>query len=418
MNGNILTVCASQGESPNQYHFAPSLALDLAVPRRCRSDVLEPAHQWPADSNAGRPIQLVCNNCCGDGLDQLRQRDDGRCHRFQWRAAHHQRRPRAAQLRTAATRHRCPRPEHVQPVDACDCCRHGRAGVCSSGACKQAVCIARVAILESSLFQQACKTCFCCYVVYPLQCTPQQCLPYTVFAPNNAAFAKLPTSVLANLLANPAQLAQVLKYHLLPSRVYSTQIVNGAKVRAVPRLRVIPACTDLCHSLQALTLDNQNVSFSITGGKVLVNGATVLAADVQVNASRLCSSGLLVLEQPTPASCFTVPVSLSSGSERRRAHHRHGAHPIRHLLRPAYISISDPVAPDTLKGADGQRACPDTLRVRGGKVKTQPCCILRDHTPLSFIAALARSPCSALWMPRSSRWDPTSWTTSRTASIQ
>jgi len=65
-----------------------------------------------------------------------------------------------------------------------------------------------------------------------MQCTPQQCLPYTVFAPNNAAFAKLPQSVLANLLANPAQLAQVLQYHLLPSRVYSTQIVDGAKVRA------------------------------------------------------------------------------------------------------------------------------------------------------------------------------------------
>jgi uncharacterized surface protein with fasciclin (FAS1) repeats len=52
-----------------------------------------------------------------------------------------------------------------------------------------------------------------------------------VFAPTNAAFAKLPASVLSGLLANPAQLAQVLKYHLLDHRVYSTQIANGAKVR-------------------------------------------------------------------------------------------------------------------------------------------------------------------------------------------
>ena len=69
-----------------------------------------------------------------------------------------------------------------------------------------------------------------CHLVL-LQCTAQQCLPYTVFAPTNAAFAKLPASVLSGLLANPAQLAQVLKYHLLDHRVYSTQIANGAKVR-------------------------------------------------------------------------------------------------------------------------------------------------------------------------------------------
>ena len=63
-----------------------------------------------------------------------------------------------------------------------------------------------------------------------MQCTPQQCLPYTVFAPNNAAFAKLPDSLLANLLVNTTALAQVLKYHLLDHRVYSTQIVNGTQV--------------------------------------------------------------------------------------------------------------------------------------------------------------------------------------------
>lgn len=63
-----------------------------------------------------------------------------------------------------------------------------------------------------------------------MQCTAQQCLPYTVFAPNNAAFAKLPVSYLQGLLANPALLAQVLKYHLLDHRVYSTQIANGTQV--------------------------------------------------------------------------------------------------------------------------------------------------------------------------------------------
>lgn len=99
-------------------------------------------------------------------------------------------------------------------------------------------------------------------LVSALQCTATKCAPYTVFAPNNDAFAKLPPSLLSFLLAHPAQLAQVLEYHLLDHRVYSTEISNFEQV---PTLDV-----------------PETLVFVIAGGKVLVNGnATVIAADIQ-----------------------------------------------------------------------------------------------------------------------------------------
>lgn len=90
--------------------------------------------------------------------------------------------------------------------------------------------------------------------------------PYTVFAPTNDAFAKLPAGVLSYLLAHPTELADVLLYHVLDHRVYSTQIVNFLRVPTLLR--------------------GEELVFVIAGGKVLVNGnSTVLTADVQ------CSNG-------------------------------------------------------------------------------------------------------------------------------
>jgi transforming growth factor-beta-induced protein len=98
-------------------------------------------------------------------------------------------------------------------------------------------------------------------LVPALQCTAQQCNPFTVFAPNNAAFAKLPSTLLSYLLAHPPQLAQVLFYHLLDHRIYSTEIHNFEYQQ---------------------TLDNEEIIFVVSGGKVLINGnSTVLTADVQ-----------------------------------------------------------------------------------------------------------------------------------------
>jgi uncharacterized surface protein with fasciclin (FAS1) repeats len=54
--------------------------------------------------------------------------------------------------------------------------------------------------------------------------------PFTVFAPNDAAFAKLPAGTLDGLLANKAELASILTYHVVSGRVSAADLMktNGA----------------------------------------------------------------------------------------------------------------------------------------------------------------------------------------------
>lgn len=51
--------------------------------------------------------------------------------------------------------------------------------------------------------------------------------PFTVFAPNDAAFAKIPAASLDALLKDKAKLTQVLTYHVVPGKVMSTEIKSG-----------------------------------------------------------------------------------------------------------------------------------------------------------------------------------------------
>lgn len=84
---------------------------------------------------------------------------------------------------------------------------------------------------------------------------------FTVFAPTNEAFAKLPAATLNALLANPAQLADVLRYHVVGTQVLSTQLTNG---QTAPTL-----------------LTGRSLTVTLTGGTVRINTSTVVAADVR-----------------------------------------------------------------------------------------------------------------------------------------
>ena len=85
--------------------------------------------------------------------------------------------------------------------------------------------------------------------------------PFTVFAPNDAAFAKLPAGTVEALLADKDKLAAVLTYHVIPGRVMAADVVkaNGAK----------PA-----------TVNGAPLDIVVRDGKVYVNGAQVITADV------------------------------------------------------------------------------------------------------------------------------------------
>lgn len=81
--------------------------------------------------------------------------------------------------------------------------------------------------------------------------------PFTVFAPTDAAFAKIPKADLNKLLADKAKLMSVLTYHVVPGKVMSTDIKPG----------------------MVKTVQGSDVTLATTGG-VMVNNAKVVAADV------------------------------------------------------------------------------------------------------------------------------------------
>lgn len=85
--------------------------------------------------------------------------------------------------------------------------------------------------------------------------------PFTVFAPTNAAFAKLPAGTLETLLKpeNRDKLRSILLYHVVAGRL------DAAAVE---------------HMHSAKTLEGARVRFSVSGGKVMVDGAEVLHANI------------------------------------------------------------------------------------------------------------------------------------------
>src|SRR3712207_9395966 len=57
--------------------------------------------------------------------------------------------------------------------------------------------------------------------------------PFTVFAPTDEAFAKLPAGTVEALLADPAKLQAVLTYHVVPGRVTATDVANLSSAETV-----------------------------------------------------------------------------------------------------------------------------------------------------------------------------------------
>lgn len=83
---------------------------------------------------------------------------------------------------------------------------------------------------------------------------------FTVFAPTDEAFAKLPPGTVESLLANPAQLKQILLYHVVAGAVPASQVVGLSS---------------------AQTLNGQSVAVSVVNGSVYLNGTTkVVQTDV------------------------------------------------------------------------------------------------------------------------------------------
>ncbi|TAG26835.1 MAG: fasciclin domain-containing protein [Burkholderiales bacterium] len=81
--------------------------------------------------------------------------------------------------------------------------------------------------------------------------------PFTVFAPTDEAFAKIPKATLDGLLKDKAALTKILTYHVVSGKVMAKDVKAGA----------------------VKTVQGQDITLATTGG-VTVNGAKVVAADV------------------------------------------------------------------------------------------------------------------------------------------
>lgn len=57
--------------------------------------------------------------------------------------------------------------------------------------------------------------------------------PFTVFAPNDAAFAKLPAGTVESLLADIPKLTKILTYHVVPGKVHAADVVKLHNVKTV-----------------------------------------------------------------------------------------------------------------------------------------------------------------------------------------
>ena len=82
--------------------------------------------------------------------------------------------------------------------------------------------------------------------------------PFTVFAPTDAAFAKVPAATLEALGKDPAQLKKVLTYHVVPGKVMAADVKPG----------------------EVMTVEGQPVKITVDGSTVKVNDATVTKTDI------------------------------------------------------------------------------------------------------------------------------------------
>lgn len=85
--------------------------------------------------------------------------------------------------------------------------------------------------------------------------------PFTVFAPTDEAFAKVPKETLQGLLADKKALTKVLTYHVVPGKVMAADVVNLASAK---------------------TVQGQSISIDTSNG-VMVDGANVIATDIETS---------------------------------------------------------------------------------------------------------------------------------------
>ena len=90
--------------------------------------------------------------------------------------------------------------------------------------------------------------------------------PFTVFAPTDEAFAKIPKEKLEALLKDKKALAAVLSYHVVPGKVMASDVINLEKAK---------------------TAQGNSINIATKDGKVTINGINVIKTDI------VCKNGVI-----------------------------------------------------------------------------------------------------------------------------
>jgi uncharacterized surface protein with fasciclin (FAS1) repeats len=140
----------------------------------------------------------------------------------------------------------------------------GSCGSCSSGYAKKASYAKQQDIVDTAIAAGSFNTLAAALQAAGLVDTLRGEGPFTVFAPTDAAFAKLPAGTVETLLKpeNRDQLVAVLTYHVVPGNVKAEQVVGLTS---------------------AGTVQGGNIDIRVTDGRVYVDNAQVVQTDIMTS---------------------------------------------------------------------------------------------------------------------------------------
>ena len=90
--------------------------------------------------------------------------------------------------------------------------------------------------------------------------------PFTVFAPTDEAFAKLPAGTVDSLLQNPEKLKKILTYHVVAGKVMAADVVKMKSAK---------------------TVEGSSAKVTVKGGTVMIDQAKVVKTDI------VCDNGVI-----------------------------------------------------------------------------------------------------------------------------
>jgi transforming growth factor-beta-induced protein len=117
--------------------------------------------------------------------------------------------------------------------------------------------------------------------------------PFTVFAPGDEAFAKLPAGTVEALLKDPQALGNILKYHVVAGKVMAADVVKLT---------------------EAETLLGKKITIKVDGGKVMVDGANVVTTDIETSNGVIHVIDSVILPPADKAGKDIVDTAIGAGS--------------------------------------------------------------------------------------------------------